>query len=80
MEVIHSFKGFPRRSNQDAIPGLSVPIHSTPDKVGTYQISCAQLCGNSHAAMTGGRIIVQEQRDFDVWLRAKTGTTAAAYE
>lgn len=79
-DVIHSFKVFPMRINQDAIPGLSVPIHFTPNKVGTYQISCAQLCGNGHAAMTGGRLIVQEQRDFDAWMRAKTGTTAAAYE
>jgi cytochrome c oxidase subunit 2 len=79
-DVIHSFKVFPMRINQDAIPGLSVPIHFTPTVLGSYQISCAQLCGNGHAAMTGGRLIVQEQRDFDAWMRAKTGTTAAAYE
>ena len=79
-DVIHSFKIFPLRITQDAIPGLAIPIHFKPTVEGTYQISCAQLCGNGHAAMAGGRLIVESQDKFDIWLRAKSGTTAASYE
>src|SRR5436190_3029437 len=45
LDVIHSFKVFPMRVNQDAIPGMSVPIHFKPIKLGSYPINCAQLCG-----------------------------------
>lgn len=79
-DVIHSFKVFPLRITQDAIPGLAIPIHFKPTVEGNYQISCAQLCGNGHAAMAGGRLMVESQEKFDIWLRAKSGTTAASYE
>ena len=67
MDVIHSFKLYNMRVNQDAIPGLMVPIHFTPTKVGKYQIVCAQLCGNSHAYMRGF-FTVDTQEDYDAWL------------
>lgn len=79
-DVIHSFKIPNLRVAQDAIPGMAIPIHFTPTEPGTYQIYCAQLCGNGHAAMAGGRLIVETQDKYDAWVRAKTGTTAAAYE
>jgi cytochrome c oxidase subunit 2 len=71
-DVIHSFKIIAMRVTQDAIPGMRVPIWFTPTAVGTYQINCAQLCGNSHSAMTGGSLVVQTQADFDKWLATKT--------
>jgi len=43
-DVIHSFKVFPMRVNQDAIPGMSIPVHFKPTRIGTYPINCAQLC------------------------------------
>jgi heme/copper-type cytochrome/quinol oxidase subunit 2 len=39
--------------------------------VGHYQINCAQLCGNSHANMSRGMLIVESQKDFDDWLAKK---------
>jgi cytochrome c oxidase subunit 2 len=71
-DVIHSFKIIAMRVTQDAIPGMRVPIWFTPNTVGTYQINCAQLCGNSHSAMTGGSLVVQTQEEFDKWLSTKT--------
>jgi cytochrome c oxidase subunit II len=71
-DVIHSFKIIAMRVTQDAIPGMRVPLWFTPTAVGTYQINCAQLCGNSHSAMTGGSLVVQTQADFDKWLATKT--------
>jgi cytochrome c oxidase subunit 2 len=70
MDVIHSFKVFPMRVNQDAIPGMSVPVHFYPTKVGTYPINCAQLCGVGHATMKGV-LKVMEPADFDAWLKSK---------
>jgi cytochrome c oxidase subunit 2 len=76
-DVIHSFKLLAMRVTQDAIPGLRIPFSFTPNKIGRYQIECAQLCGAGHAAMTGGFVIVESQADFDKWLRSKTGAATS---
>lgn len=67
MDVIHSFKVFPMRVNQDAIPGMSVPVHFLPTKVGNYPINCAQLCGQGHSLMKGV-LKVMEPADYEAWL------------
>jgi cytochrome c oxidase subunit 2 len=77
-DVIHSMKLVAMRITQDAIPGLRIPCTFTPTKIGRYQIECAQLCGNGHAAMAGGFIIVQSQTDFEAWLKSKSGSAAPA--
>jgi cytochrome c oxidase subunit 2 len=79
-DVIHSFKIIAMRVTQDAIPGMRVPIWFKPTQVGTYQINCAQLCGNSHSAMTSGSLVVQTQAEFDKWLATKTPGAAASFE
>jgi cytochrome c oxidase subunit 2 len=75
-DVIHSFKVIAMRVTQDAIPGMRIPLHFTPTKVGRYQINCAQLCGQGHANMAGGYMTVETQEDFDKWL-AKQATAGA---
>ena len=77
-DVIHSFKVIAMRITQDAIPGMRIPIHFTPTKVGTYQINCAQLCGNGHFGMSRGLLIVETQDDFDNWMKEKQKTATAA--
>ncbi len=77
-EVIHSFKIIAIRMTQDAIPGMRVPIHFVPTQTGTYQINCAQLCGNGHFGMSRGRLIVQTQEEFDKWLATKASAAPAA--
>lgn len=77
-DVIHSLKLVAMRLTQDAIPGLRIPCTFTPTKIGRYQIECAQLCGNGHAAMAGGFIIVESQDDFDKWIASKSGAAAPA--
>jgi len=80
-DVIHSLKLVAMRITQDAIPGLRIPVTFTPTKIGRYQIECAQLCGNGHAAMSGGFVVVQSQADFDAWLKSKSGSaTPASFE
>jgi cytochrome c oxidase subunit II len=76
-DVIHSFKVLAMRVTQDAIPGMRIPIWFKPNVEGTYQINCAQLCGNGHSSMTGGRLIVESQEAFDKWLASKTGAATS---
>ncbi|HXT12211.1 MAG TPA: cytochrome c oxidase subunit II [Candidatus Angelobacter sp.] len=75
-DVIHSFKVIAMRVTQDAIPGMRIPIHFIPTKVGIYQINCAQLCGQGHASMAGGYLYVQTQEDYDKWIASQTPTGA----
>jgi len=77
-DVIHSMKLVAMRVTQDAIPGLRIPFTFTPNKIGRYQIECAQLCGNGHAAMSGGFIVVQSKDDYAAWLKSKSGGAAGA--
>jgi cytochrome c oxidase subunit 2 len=76
-DVIHSLKLVAMRLTQDAIPGLRIPCTFTPTKIGRFQIECAQLCGNGHAAMAGGFIVVQSPEDYAAWLASKSGGAAA---
>ncbi len=76
-DVIHSFKLVAMRITQDAIPGLRIPFTFTPTKVGRFQIECAQLCGNGHAAMAGGFIVVDTPEAFASWLKSKTGSSSS---
>jgi cytochrome c oxidase subunit 2 len=75
-DVIHSIKLVAMRVTQDAIPGLRIPFTFTPVKEGRYQIECAQLCGNGHAAMSGGFFVVENKDNFKKWLESKSGSTA----
>jgi cytochrome c oxidase subunit II len=76
MDVIHSFKVFPMRVNQDATPGMSVPIHFKPIRIGDYPINCAQLCGVGHYSMQGV-LKVLSPADYEAWLASKRGTGGA---
>jgi cytochrome c oxidase subunit 2 len=80
-DVIHSLKLVAMRVTQDAIPGLRIPFSFTPNKIGRFQIECAQLCGNGHAAMAGGFLVVQSPEDYAAWLKSKSGAaTPASFE
>lgn len=69
-DVIHSFSLPVMRVKQDAIPGISFPIHFTPVKTtgeDTWEIACAQLCGLGHYRMRGS-LVVHGKPEFDAWL------------
>ena len=50
-DVIHSFWVPEFRLKSDAVPGLTTKIRLTPDRIGRYQVVCAELCGIGHATM-----------------------------
>ncbi len=71
MDVIHCFKVGAMRVTQDAIPGMSIPVHFVPNKVGKYAITCAQLCGSGHSVMRGEFEVVSPE-DWEKWYADKS--------
>ena len=71
-DVIHSFKVVPMRVCQDAIPGLRIPLHFRPTEAGKMSITCAQLCGDGHAAMRG-EFEVLSAADYATWWNKSAG-------
>ena len=78
-DVIHCFKVLPLRVCQDVIPGMRIPIHFRPVKVGRYQITCAQLCGDGHARMKGAVKVVDEAA-WNEWYKAEVEKKKPAAE
>jgi cytochrome c oxidase subunit 2 len=65
-DVIHDFCIPNMREAQDAIPGSIIPMWFIPVKTGTYDVVCAQLCGNGHARMAA-TLVVDSQADYVKW-------------
>ena len=85
--MIHNFKLPELRVSQDAIPGMTIPVHFTATStskefletaVGTkregksLEISCAQLCGLGHYRMKG-YLTIHEMEDYSAWLEEQAG-------
>jgi cytochrome c oxidase subunit 2 len=66
-DVLHDFWVPAFRMKKDAVPGIDVTYTVTPDRIGTYPIVCAELCGLGHAVMRSTARVV-EQPEFDSWL------------
>ena len=66
-DVIHSFWVPEWRIKKDNVPGITTTAIVTPDKVGTYQLICTELCGFGHAAMRA-EVIVEPAPEFREWV------------
>ncbi|MGB7972484.1 MAG: cytochrome c oxidase subunit II [Candidatus Deferrimicrobiaceae bacterium] len=73
-DVIHSFYIPAYRLKQDMVPGQYTTLYLHPDKVGTYDILCAEYCGVGHSTMRA-ELIVMEPAAFAAW-REKKGAPA----
>jgi cytochrome c oxidase subunit 2 len=76
-DVIHSFKLPVMRVEQDAIPGMDVPIHFTPVRTTNgdrWEVVCAQLCGLGHYRMRG-QLVVDSKEDLGKWLASQPPIT-----
>ena len=76
-DVIHSFSIAEFRVKQDAVPGMRIPVWFTPMAAGTYEISCAQLCGVGHAIMRA-EVVAEAPEDFGKWLAAASAPAVEA--
>ena len=75
-DVIHSFWVPEFRLKSDAVPGLTTKIRLTPDRLGRYQVVCAELCGLGHSTMRQNVRVIPED-EFDGWLEEQREATAA---
>jgi cytochrome c oxidase subunit 2 len=66
-DVIHSFWVPEWRIKKDNVPGITTTAIVTPDKVGTYQLICTELCGFGHASMRA-KVVVEPAAKFREWV------------
>ena len=86
-DVVHSFFVPVFRLKQDAIPGRTITGWFRATKTGSYDITCAQMCGIGHGIM-GARIDIESPEQHAAWVQqhsavavagaASTDSTAAA--
>jgi cytochrome c oxidase subunit 2 len=76
-DVVHSFAIPAFRLKQDALPGRTITGWFRPDRLGTYDIQCTQICGLGHALMAG-RVIVETQQEHAAWLMRNSNPPVAS--
>jgi cytochrome c oxidase subunit 2 len=71
-DVTHGF-WIPQMGVQvDANVGTVTTIHTTPNKLGAFDVRCTQFCGLNHAFMvTTGTVLTNAQ--FNAWLSSQQG-------
>ncbi|MCX6149894.1 MAG: cytochrome c oxidase subunit II [Ignavibacteriales bacterium] len=70
IDVNHAFYIPAFRLKEDVVPGRENYLAFTPDKVGTYDIACAEYCGLKHSYMYN-KIHVIPQEEFKKWVNEK---------
>jgi cytochrome c oxidase subunit 2 len=70
VDVIHSFYIPELRVKEDAVPGRTTEMWFRADRVGDYNIFCAEFCGKDHAKMLAVLHVVEPEQ-YDRWLRER---------
>jgi len=78
-DVIHNLTLVPMRIQQDAIPGMEVPMWFVPSREGEWDIICGQLCGAGHAKMAA-TLKCQKAEEFDEWFQQRSQSSAESSE
>lgn len=76
VDVLHNFYVPELRAKMDLVPGQVSYIWFTPTRTGTFDILCAELCGVGHSQMRG-KLVVQEQSDYQAWLQDQASRSFA---
>jgi cytochrome c oxidase subunit 2 len=71
-DVVHSFWVVQMGIKVDANPGETTTTSVLPNKLGTFDVRCAELCGLLHAHMETNVHVVSDA-DFAKWLTANGG-------
>jgi cytochrome c oxidase subunit 2 len=69
-DVIHSFFVPAFRTKYDILPGKYTHLWFEPVATGTFDIFCAEFCGDGHSRMLG-KVKVIEQGEFNHWLKGE---------
>ena len=78
LDVIHSFWVPEWRIKKDNVPGITTTATVTPNKVGSYQLVCTELCGFGHSTMRA-KVVVEPPAEFRKWVEGLTKQTPQEY-
>jgi cytochrome c oxidase subunit 2 len=59
-DVTHSFFVPQLRFKQDLVPGMNINVHFTANRVGKYELACAELCGMNHYKMKSFMLVLPD--------------------
>ena len=59
-DVIHNFWVPQLRFKQDLVPGMEIKVNFIANKVGKYELACAELCGQLHFKMKSYMLVLPE--------------------
>jgi len=81
-DVLHNYTVAQFRVKMDLVPGLISYIWFEPNRIGTFDILCEELCGIGHFIMRGS-VTIESEEDYEAWLAqqptfAETQRIAAA--
>jgi cytochrome c oxidase subunit 2 len=76
-DVLHSFWVPAFRLKMDAVPGQTDHVRFTPNRIGNYEVVCAELCGAGHATMRVRSAVVTKQA-YQKWVQKQMNPQAAA--
>ena len=65
-DVTHSIWVPELRFKQDLVPGMDIKVHFTPNKVGRYELACAELCGQLHYQMKSYLLVLPADEYSDL--------------
>jgi len=77
-DVIHSFWVQEWRIKKDAVPGITTTAIVTPNRPGTYQLICTELCGFGHSTMRA-TVVVEPPAEFRKWVDGLEQTVPALF-
>jgi len=67
VDVLHNFYVPQFRSKMDAIPGIVSYYWFEPNKIGEYEVLCAEYCGIGHYGMRA-KVVVENEQNYKNWL------------
>lgn len=71
IDVLHNFYVPEFRAKMDLVPGIVTYMWFTPTRTGTFEILCAELCGQGHPHMRGV-VVVEEEGSYLAWLQEQS--------
>jgi cytochrome c oxidase subunit 2 len=77
-DVIHAFYIPAMRMKEDVVPGRTTKQWFNTDKVGEYDIECAEYCGTDHSYMYS-RLVVLPKAEYESWFNSSEDTPKGNY-
>lgn len=77
-DVLHSYYVPAFRMKEDVVPGRVTKQWFKADKVGEYDVECAEYCGTDHSAMFS-KIVVLPKAEYEAWFNSNADTPKGSY-